>query len=99
MYVLFLMVMALTLSLVQTTFSSLLLGPLSVSSQLAGVVRMYSYLFKLTQLKRHFFLLAFLFNIVATGQMYVWAVKKHKTYKKEFKDYPRNRTAMFPFIA
>ncbi|CAO3620743.1 unnamed protein product [Mucor fragilis] len=42
---------------------------------------------------------AFLFNIVATGQMYVWAVKKHKNYKKEFKDYPRNRTSMFPFIA
>ncbi|KAI8049289.1 3-oxo-5-alpha-steroid 4-dehydrogenase-domain-containing protein [Thamnidium elegans] len=42
---------------------------------------------------------AFLFNIVATGQMYVWAVKKHKNYKKEFKDYPRNRTSMIPFIA
>ncbi|CAO0798464.1 unnamed protein product [Mucor circinelloides] len=42
---------------------------------------------------------AFLFNIVATGQMYIWAVKKHKNYKKEFKDYPRNRTSMFPFIA
>ncbi|KAI9250425.1 3-oxo-5-alpha-steroid 4-dehydrogenase-domain-containing protein [Phascolomyces articulosus] len=42
---------------------------------------------------------AWLFNIVATGQMYVWAVKKHKNYKKEFKDYPRNRKAMFPFIA
>ncbi|KAI9485448.1 MAG: 3-oxo-5-alpha-steroid 4-dehydrogenase-domain-containing protein [Benjaminiella poitrasii] len=42
---------------------------------------------------------AFLFNIVATGQMYVWAVKKHKNYRKEFKEYPRNRKAMFPFIA
>ncbi|ORE05145.1 hypothetical protein BCV72DRAFT_209859 [Rhizopus microsporus var. microsporus] len=42
---------------------------------------------------------AFLFNVVATGQMYVWAVKKHKNYRKEFKEYPRNRTAMFPFIA
>ncbi|KAI8140687.1 3-oxo-5-alpha-steroid 4-dehydrogenase-domain-containing protein [Fennellomyces sp. T-0311] len=42
---------------------------------------------------------AWLFNIVATGQMYVWAVGKHKKYKKEFKDYPRNRKAMFPFIA
>lgn len=41
---------------------------------------------------------AFLFNIVATGQMYIWAVKKHKGYKKEFKEYPR-RSAMFPFIA
>ncbi|KAG1052323.1 hypothetical protein G6F43_005522 [Rhizopus delemar] len=42
---------------------------------------------------------AFLFNIVATGQMYIWAVKKHKSYKKDFKEYPRNRSAMFPFIA
>ncbi|KAI8977534.1 3-oxo-5-alpha-steroid 4-dehydrogenase-domain-containing protein [Mycotypha africana] len=42
---------------------------------------------------------AFLFNIVATGQMYIWAVKKHKNYRKEFREYPRNRTAMFPFIA
>lgn len=42
---------------------------------------------------------AFLFNIVATGQMYIWAVKKHKNYKKEFKDYPRNRTSMIPFLA
>ncbi|KAI8384450.1 3-oxo-5-alpha-steroid 4-dehydrogenase-domain-containing protein [Radiomyces spectabilis] len=42
---------------------------------------------------------AFLFNIVATGQMYIWAVKKHKIYRKEFKGYPRNRKAMFPFIA
>ncbi|CAO3623495.1 unnamed protein product [Mucor hiemalis] len=42
---------------------------------------------------------AFLFNIVATGQMYVWAVKKHKNYKKEFKEYPHNRTSMIPFLA
>ncbi|KAF7728234.1 3-oxo-5a-steroid 4- dehydrogenase [Apophysomyces ossiformis] len=42
---------------------------------------------------------AFLFNVVATGQMYIWAVKKHKNYKKDFKDYPRNRKAMFPFVA
>ncbi|KAI7868609.1 3-oxo-5-alpha-steroid 4-dehydrogenase-domain-containing protein [Spinellus fusiger] len=41
----------------------------------------------------------FLFNIVATGQMYVWAIKKHKNYRKEFSDYPRNRKSMFPFIA
>ncbi|KAI8976792.1 3-oxo-5-alpha-steroid 4-dehydrogenase-domain-containing protein [Pilobolus umbonatus] len=42
---------------------------------------------------------AWLFNIVATGQMYLWAVKKHKNYKKDFSNYPRNRKAMFPFIA
>jgi very-long-chain enoyl-CoA reductase len=31
--------------------------------------------------------------------MYVWAIKKHKAYKKEFPQYPKNRRAMFPFIA
>ncbi|KAF9976772.1 3-oxo-5a-steroid 4- dehydrogenase [Actinomortierella ambigua] len=41
----------------------------------------------------------YLFLIVATGQMYIWAVQKHKNYRKEFSDYPRNRKAMFPFIA
>ncbi|GAA5901278.1 trans-2-enoyl-CoA reductase (NADPH) TSC13 [Sporobolomyces salmoneus] len=41
-----------------------------------------------------------LFTAVAVGQMYVWAVKKHRRYRKEFGDkYPRGRKAMFPFIA
>ncbi|KAJ3352167.1 3-oxo-5a-steroid 4- dehydrogenase [Allomyces javanicus] len=39
------------------------------------------------------------FIIFAVGQMYLWAVKKHKAYKKEFPNYPKNRKAMFPFIA
>lgn len=42
---------------------------------------------------------AHLFLVVAVGQMYVWAVKKHKGYRKEFSDYPRGRKAIFPFIA
>ncbi|KAI0649168.1 3-oxo-5-alpha-steroid 4-dehydrogenase-domain-containing protein [Trametes meyenii] len=42
---------------------------------------------------------AWLFLVVGTFQMVVWALKKHKNYKKEFgKDYPANRKAMFPFI-
>ncbi|KAI0368621.1 hypothetical protein BV20DRAFT_968982 [Pilatotrama ljubarskyi] len=42
---------------------------------------------------------AWLFLVVSTYQMAVWAIKKHKNYKKEFgKDYPANRKAMFPFI-
>lgn len=42
---------------------------------------------------------AWLFLVVSTGQMALWAVKKHKNYKKEFgKEYPRNRKAMVPFI-
>ncbi|SNX86056.1 related to TSC13 - Enoyl reductase involved in very long chain fatty acid elongation [Melanopsichium pennsylvanicum] len=40
-----------------------------------------------------------LFAAVSTAQMFVWAIKKHKNYKKEYgKEYPR-RKAMFPFIA
>ncbi|OJT03365.1 hypothetical protein TRAPUB_6034 [Trametes pubescens] len=42
---------------------------------------------------------AWLFLAVSTYQMVVWAVKKHRNYKKEFgKAYPANRKAMFPFI-
>ncbi|EIW57495.1 trans-2-enoyl-CoA reductase (NADPH) TSC13 [Trametes versicolor FP-101664 SS1] len=42
---------------------------------------------------------AWLFLVVSTYQMVVWAIKKHKNYKKEFgKAYPANRKAMFPFI-
>ncbi|KAG6831516.1 hypothetical protein H0H92_009784 [Tricholoma furcatifolium] len=40
-----------------------------------------------------------LFLAVSTTQMVLWAIKKHKNYKKEFgKEYPRGRYAMFPFI-
>ncbi|KAJ2890964.1 3-oxo-5a-steroid 4- dehydrogenase [Coemansia aciculifera] len=39
-----------------------------------------------------------LFLVVSTGQMYLWAVKKHKQYKREFADYPKSRKAMIPFI-
>ncbi|KAF9905953.1 3-oxo-5a-steroid 4- dehydrogenase [Lobosporangium transversale] len=42
---------------------------------------------------------AHLFFFVAVGQMYIWAVKKHKMYRKEFSDYPRGRKAMIPLIA
>ncbi|KAK9478248.1 3-oxo-5-alpha-steroid 4-dehydrogenase-domain-containing protein [Lipomyces japonicus] len=41
-----------------------------------------------------------IFLVVGTTTMYIWAIKKHKRYRKEFpKDYPKNRKAMFPFIA
>ncbi|KAF3989526.1 hypothetical protein FT663_01770 [Candidozyma haemuli var. vulneris] len=44
---------------------------------------------------------AWVFMIVGTGQMYIWAVQKHKRYLKTFgDDYKKlRRTAMFPFIA
>ena len=43
--------------------------------------------------------LAGIFLVVSVYQMTVWALKKHRNYKKEFgKEYPRNRKAIFPFI-
>lgn len=38
---------------------------------------------------------AYLFWLVSTLQMVQWAFKKHKAYRKDFKNYPR-RKAMFP---
>ncbi|KAK9456278.1 3-oxo-5-alpha-steroid 4-dehydrogenase-domain-containing protein [Dipodascopsis uninucleata] len=41
-----------------------------------------------------------LFWAVSSGTMYIWAIKKHKKYRKEFGDkYPKNRKAMIPFVA
>ncbi|KAG2132961.1 3-oxo-5-alpha-steroid 4-dehydrogenase-domain-containing protein [Suillus clintonianus] len=43
---------------------------------------------------------AWFFVVLSTSQMYLWAIKKHRAYKKEFgSEYPRDRKAMFPFIA
>ena len=41
---------------------------------------------------------AWFFSLVATAQMWLWAVKKHQRYLKEFPDYPKNRKPMIPFI-
>ncbi|KAG6916207.1 hypothetical protein DXG01_007837 [Tephrocybe rancida] len=39
------------------------------------------------------------FLVVSTTQMVLWAIKKHKNYKKEFgKACPRGRKAMIPFV-
>ncbi|KAJ3191034.1 3-oxo-5a-steroid 4- dehydrogenase [Irineochytrium annulatum] len=39
------------------------------------------------------------FLAVSFGQMYLWAVKKHKRYIEEFGDkYPKNRTKIIPFL-
>jgi len=42
---------------------------------------------------------SWIFWILSTGQMYIWAKKKHLRYLKEFPNYPKNRKAMFPFLA
>jgi very-long-chain enoyl-CoA reductase len=41
---------------------------------------------------------AYIFFLVSTVQMALWALKKHKQYRQDFKDYPRSRKAMFPFL-
>jgi len=37
------------------------------------------------------------FTLAGAYQMAIWAMGKHRNYKKEFKDYPR-RKAIFPFL-
>ncbi|OWR44692.1 trans-2,3-enoyl-CoA reductase like protein [Danaus plexippus plexippus] len=39
-----------------------------------------------------------LFALVGLYQMSVWAIGKHRNYKKEFPDYPKGRKAILPFI-
>ncbi|KLO13034.1 hypothetical protein SCHPADRAFT_874581 [Schizopora paradoxa] len=42
---------------------------------------------------------AWIFLAVSTGQMLIWAKKKHRAYKKEFGDkYPKGRKMMIPFL-
>lgn len=42
---------------------------------------------------------AWLFTIVAFYTMAIWAIKKHKNYKREFgSSYPRGRKAIIPFV-
>lgn len=41
---------------------------------------------------------SYLFLAFSFYQMTEWALKKHNRYKKEFKDYPKNRTAIVPFV-
>ena len=39
-----------------------------------------------------------LFAAAGMYQMTVWALGKHRNYKKEFKDYPKSRKAILPFV-
>lgn len=43
-------------------------------------------------------LTAWFFTIVGAIQMYLWAVKKHIRYKKEFPDYPKSRKVLIPYL-
>lgn len=39
-----------------------------------------------------------LFILAGFYQMSVWAIGKHRNYRKEFKDYPKGRKAIIPFL-
>lgn len=39
-----------------------------------------------------------LFLLAGFYQMSVWAMGKHRNYRKEFKDYPKGRKAILPFL-
>lgn len=39
-----------------------------------------------------------LFTLAGLYQMTVWALGKHRNYKKEFKNYPRGRKSIIPFL-
>lgn len=43
-------------------------------------------------------LTAFLFTIAGFYQMAVWALLKHRSYKKDFPSYPKQRKAIVPFF-
>ena len=41
---------------------------------------------------------AWIFWVAGTSQMFLWGKKKHSNYRKEFKNYPKQRKIMFPFL-
>ncbi|KAK0545059.1 3-oxo-5a-steroid 4- dehydrogenase [Tilletia horrida] len=41
---------------------------------------------------------ALIFALIGAAQMGAWADKKHRAYRKEFKDYPRSRKRLVPFV-
>lgn len=38
------------------------------------------------------------FTIVGAVQMWFWAIKRHRRYKKEFSEYPKDRKVLIPFL-
>lgn len=41
---------------------------------------------------------SWVFFFVGSGQMIIWAIKKHELMRREFPNYPKSRTAVFPYI-
>ncbi|KAI8903039.1 3-oxo-5-alpha-steroid 4-dehydrogenase-domain-containing protein, partial [Gorgonomyces haynaldii] len=43
-------------------------------------------------------IMSWIFTAIGAGQMAIWAIKKHKRYLAEFKDYPKRRKILIPFV-
>nr|XP_018917837.1 PREDICTED: probable very-long-chain enoyl-CoA reductase art-1 [Bemisia tabaci] len=41
---------------------------------------------------------AFIFTVAGGAQMAIWALGKHRNYKKEFSNYPKQRKSIIPFV-
>jgi len=41
---------------------------------------------------------ALMFAVAGLAQMTIWALGKHRNYKKEFPNYPKGRTSIIPFL-
>jgi len=39
-----------------------------------------------------------IFTLAGFGQMTIWALGKHRAYKKEFNNYPKSRKSIIPFV-
>lgn len=44
------------------------------------------------------FIIALFFTIAGAYQMIIWALGKHKNYRKDFEKYPRGRKSIIPFV-
>ena len=51
-----------------------------------------------TNYYKNFTLSAGLFTVAGFAQMAIWAKLKHRAYKQDFKDYPKARKAILPFV-
>lgn len=66
--------------------------PVSATVAPQPLLVIYSYL------NAFLIVLAGLFTVVGFYQMAIWALGKHRNYKKEFPNYPKRRKAIVPFL-
>ncbi len=67
---------------------------------IAILLNLYIYIYNTYNMwsKCILFLAVALFTFVGFVQMTIWAKRKHKIYTREFKDYPKLRKSILPFI-